>query len=819
MEKYDFKALEKKWQDFWEKEEIYRTAEEGKKKKYILEMFPYPSGRLHMGHVRNYSIGDVIARFYRMNGYSVLHPMGWDAFGLPAENAALEQGVHPKEWTWTNISAMKDQLKRLGFSYDWGREVNTAHPSYYKWGQWIFLKFYERGLAYRKKAPVNWCPSCETVLANEQVVGGRCWRCESLVESRQLEQWFFKITDYAERLLNDIELLEGWPERVKVMQRNWIGKSEGAEVEFEIKGTGVKVPIFTTRPDTLYGVTFFVFALDHPLVDKLVKGTTYEREVEALRKKAKHRVISEEELLTLEKEGCFIGAYAINPLNGEEVPVWVGNYVLMGYGTGAIMAVPAHDQRDFEFARKYNLPIRVVINPPGEELDPQKMESAYEGEGVMVNSGPFNGLSSEKGRREVVKYVEEKRIGKFKVSYRLRDWLISRQRYWGNPIPIIYCEKCGTVPVPEKDLPVILPLDINVTSKGFSSLKNHGEFVNVTCPSCGGKGRRETDTMDTFTCSSWYFLRYTSPREENALFDVEKARYWMPVDQYIGGIEHAVLHLLYSRFFMKVFYDMGLVPYPEPFTNLLTQGMVIKDGAKMSKSKGNVVDPEDIIERYGADTARLFILFTSPPEKDLEWSDRGVEGCYRFLNRLWRLFGESWGKVVDEVEDGSKERREIRFKLHRTVKKVTEDIEKRFNFNTAIAAVMEFLNSFQDYVRENKKVDRNLLEEVWEKLLLILSPFVPHITEELWRKMGKKESIHLQEWPSYNPELATAEEVTIAVQVNGKLRDRLTVPVDISEDELEELALSSEKVKKYLDGKKVLKVIKVPGRLINIVVK
>ncbi len=819
MEKYDFKALEKKWQDFWEKEEIYRTAEDGRKKKYILEMFPYPSGRLHMGHVRNYSIGDVIARFYRMNGYNVLHPMGWDAFGLPAENAALEQGVHPKEWTWANISAMKDQLKRLGFSYDWGREVNTAHPSYYKWGQWIFLKFYERGLAYRRKAPVNWCPSCETVLANEQVVGGRCWRCESLVESRQLEQWFFKITDYAERLLNDIELLEGWPERVKVMQRNWIGKSEGAEVEFEIKGTGVKVPIFTTRPDTLYGVTFFVFALDHPLVDKLVKGTTYEREVEALREKAKHRVISEEELLTLEKEGCFIGAYAINPLNGEEVPVWVGNYVLMEYGTGAIMAVPAHDQRDFEFARKYNLPIRVVINPPGEELDPQKMESAYEGEGVMVNSGPFNGLSSEKGRREVVKYVEEKRIGKFKVSYRLRDWLISRQRYWGNPIPIIYCEKCGTVPVPEKDLPVILPLDINVTSKGFSSLKNHGEFVNVTCPSCGGKGRRETDTMDTFTCSSWYFLRYTSPREENALFDVEKARYWMPVDQYIGGIEHAVLHLLYSRFFMKVFYDMGLVPYPEPFTNLLTQGMVIKDGAKMSKSKGNVVDPEDIIERYGADTARLFILFTSPPEKDLEWSDRGVEGCYRFLNRLWRLFGESWGKVVDEVEDGSKERREIRFKLHRTVKKVTEDIEKRFNFNTAIAAVMEFLNSFQDYVRENKKVDRNLLEEVWEKLLLILSPFVPHITEELWRKMGKKESIHLQEWPSYDPELATAEEVTIAVQVNGKLRDRLTVPVDISEDELEELALSSEKVKKYLDGKKVLKVIKVPGRLINIVVK
>ncbi len=818
MEKYNFKVLEKKWQDFWEKEGIYRTAEGGKKK-YILEMFPYPSGRLHMGHVRNYSIGDVIARFYRMNGYSVLHPMGWDAFGLPAENAALEQGIHPKEWTWTNISAMKDQLKRLGFSYDWEREINTAHPSYYKWGQWIFLKFYEMGLAYRKKAPVNWCPSCETVLANEQVVGGRCWRCESLVESRQLEQWFFKITDYAERLLNDIELLEGWPERVKVMQRNWIGRSEGAVVEFEIKGTGVKVPIFTTRPDTLYGVTFFVFALDHPLVDKLVKGTTYEKEVGALREKAKHRVISEEELSTLEREGCFIGAYAINPLSGEEVPVWVGNYVLMEYGTGAIMAVPAHDQRDFEFARKYNVPIRVVINPSGEELDPQKMESAYEGEGVMINSGPFNGLSSEKGRREVVKYVEEKRIGKFKVSYRLRDWLISRQRYWGNPIPIIYCEKCGTVPVPEKDLPVILPLGINVTSKGFSSLKNHSEFVNAACPSCGGRGRREVDTMDTFTCSSWYFLRYTSPLKENALFDVKKARYWMPVDQYIGGIEHAVLHLLYSRFFMKVFYDMGLVPYPEPFTNLLTQGMVIKDGAKMSKSKGNIVDPEDIIERYGADTARLFILFTSPPEKDLEWSDRGVEGCYRFLNRLWRLFGESWGKAVDEVEDGNKERREIRFKLHRTVKRVTEDIEKRFNFNTAIAAVMEFLNSFQGYVRENKKVDRNLLEEVCEKLLLILSPFVPHITEELWRKMGKKESIHMQEWPSYEPELATAEEVTIAVQVNGKLRDRLTVPVDISENELEELALSSEKVKKYVDGKKVLKVIKVPRRLINIVVK
>jgi leucyl-tRNA synthetase len=818
MEKYNFKVLEKKWQDFWEKEDIYKTFEDDrKKKKYILEMFPYPSGRLHMGHVRNYSIGDVIARFYRMNGYNVLHPMGWDAFGLPAENAALEQGVHPKKWTWDNISAMKDQLKRLGFSYDWDREASTAHPLYYKWGQWIFLKFYERGLAYRKKAPVNWCPSCETVLANEQVVGGKCWRCESLVESRQLEQWFFKITDYSEKLLEDIELLKGWPERVKIMQKNWIGKSEGAEVEFEIKGR-VKVPIFTTRPDTLYGVTFFVFALNHPLVDELVRGTKYEKEVQALREKAKHRVISEEELLTLEKEGCFIGAYAINPLNEEKVPVWVGNYVLMEYGTGAIMAVPAHDQRDFEFARKYNLPIRVVINPPGKELDPQKMEEAYEGEGVMVNSGPFSGLSSEEGKRKVINYVEERKIGKFKVSYRLRDWLISRQRYWGNPIPIIYCEKCGAVPVPEKDLPVILPLNVNVTSKGFSSLKNHEEFVNVTCPSCGGKGRRETDTMDTFTCSSWYFLRFTSPREERTLFDIEKARYWMPVDQYIGGIEHAVLHLLYSRFFMKVFYDMGLVEYSEPFTNLLTQGMVIKNGAKMSKSKGNVVDPEDIINRYGADTARLFILFTSPPEKDLEWSDRGVEGCYRFLNRLWRLFQESWKKAQEKVQE-DEERREIRFKLHRTVRKVTEDIERRFNFNTAIAAVMEFLNSFQDYVRESKHLDQDLLEEVWEKLLLILSPFVPHITEELWQKMGREGSIHLQGWPSYDPELAKAAEITIAVQVNGKLRDRLTVPVDISEDELEELALSSKRVKKYLDGKKVLKVIKVPGRLINIVAK
>ncbi len=822
MEKYDFSTVEEKWQKFWEEKNIYRAVEnKDKKKKYILEMFPYPSGRLHMGHVRNYSIGDVIARFYRMRGYNVLHPMGWDAFGLPAENAALEKGVHPKDWTWDNISAMKSQLKRLGFSYDWDREVNTADPAYYKWGQWIFLKFYERGLAYRKKAPVNWCPSCETVLANEQVVGGKCWRCDSLVEKRELEQWFFKITDYAERLLKDLDLLEGWPERVRVMQRNWIGRSEGALVTFKIKGYEIEVPIFTTRPDTLFGVTFFVFALDHPVVDRLIKGTPYEEEVQRLREKAKHQVVSEEELVSLEKEGCFIGAYAINPLNGEEVPVWVGNYVLMEYGTGAIMAVPAHDQRDFEFARKYNLPIRVVINPPGGELSPDTMEEAYEGEGVMVNSGPFTGLPSDEGKKKVIEFIEEKGIGKFEVRYRLRDWLISRQRYWGNPIPIIYCKKCGTVPVPEEDLPVLLPLEVNVASKGRSPLLDLESFINTTCPRCGEKARRETDTMDTFTCSSWYYLRYTSPQEDKALFDVEKARYWMPVDQYIGGIEHAVLHLLYSRFFMKVFYDMGLVNYPEPFTNLLTQGMVIKDGAKMSKSKGNVVDPEDIIQRYGADTARLFILFTSPPERDLEWSDQGVEGCYRFLNRIWRLFNESWEKASDEVKESEEAKKELYHHLHRMLKKVTEDIEERFNFNTAIAAVMEFTNSFQDYLQRKKGdgIDKELLSEVWGKLLLILAPFVPHITEELWHKLGKEGSIHEEKWPSFDPELAKAEEVVVAVQVNGKLRDRLTVPVNISNKELEEMALASEKVKKYLDGKEVIRIVTVPGRLVNIVVK
>ncbi|MBO8136743.1 MAG: leucine--tRNA ligase [Desulfotomaculum sp.] len=825
QERYNPKNIEQKWQKKWEEENVYYTPDYSERPKYYcLEMFPYPSGKLHMGHVRNYSIGDVVARFKTMQGYRVLHPMGWDAFGLPAENAAIKHGVHPAGWTWDNISNMKKQLKQLGLSYDWEREVATCHPDYYRWTQWIFLKLYEQGKCYKKTASVNWCPSCGTVLANEQVIDGACERCDSKVEQRQLEQWFFRITDYAERLLDDLKLLEGWPEKVKVMQENWIGRSEGAEIKFKVSGLDEEIEVFTTRPDTIYGVTYMVLAPEHPLVQTIISGTEYEEEVAAFVKKVRN--MTELARTTAEKEGVFTGAHCINPVNGELIPILVGNYVLLEYGTGAVMGVPAHDQRDFEFATKYNLPIRPVIQPEGIDLEKEGLEKAYTGEGVLINSGEFNGLPNKKAMGEIVKKLEKNNLGRRKVNYRLRDWLISRQRYWGTPIPIVYCKKCGTVPVPEDQLPVILPTDVEFDPSGKSPLVDNDSFINTTCPKCGGEAKRETDTMDTFIDSSWYFLRYTSPKEINGPWDKQKAERWMPVDQYIGGVEHAILHLLYSRFFTKFFHDLGLVNVREPFKNLLTQGMVLKDGAKMSKSKGNVVSPEEIIQKYGADTARLFILFAAPPERDLEWSDRGVEGCNRFLNRLWRLYYTLYDEIKDapSLENPGKlvgVHEELRRITHQTIKKVTEDIESRFNFNTAISAIMELVNAVYTYRDKVPQAERNksVLREALEITVLLLSPFAPHITEELWQALGYSESVHRQSWPQYDEKAIIEKEVTIVVQVNGKVRDRILVPADISTDELKKHALEQPKIQKAISGKQVVKTIAVPGKLVNIVVK
>lgn len=820
-DKYNFYEIERKWQKRWEESHLYEVKEDtSKDKRYVLDMFPYPSGELHMGHMRNYVIGDVITRYNRMNGYNVLHPMGYDAFGLPAENAAIERGVHPQKWTYDNIAIIREQLKKQGISYDWSREITTCEPEYYRWGQWIFLKFFERDLAYKKKSQVNWCPSCLTVLANEQVHAGKCWRCETLIELKQLEQWFFKITEYAERLLEDIKLLSGWPERVHIMQKNWIGKSEGAYVDFTFKKTGQKIKTYTTRPDTLFGATFFLLAPEHSLVGELVKGTEYEKKVEVFRKKVAAETEFDRTSAEIEKNGCFTGAYVINPLNNEEIPVWLADYVLMEYGTGAVMAVPAHDERDFQFARKYDIPVRVVIQPEGEELSGKTMKEAYEGHGNMVNSGEFTGMKSDEGFKTINKFMEEKGIGGFSVNYRLRDWLISRQRYWGNPIPIIYCDRCGAVPVPEKDLPVVLPDDVEIKAAGGNALAKHESFVSTTCPKCGSAAKRETDTMDTFTCSSWYFLRYTSPHEDKAPFSTDAANYWMAVDQYIGGIEHAVMHLLYARFFTKALYDMELVDVVEPFSNLLTQGMVVKDGAKMSKSKGNMVSCDEIVEKYGADTGRLFILFASPPEKDLEWNDEGVKGCWRFLNRVWQIVervSTEEGRESKELDESDKKLRHI---THRTVKKVTEDIE-RFGFNTAIAAVMDMVNEVYRYYESKPVSEHNLLvlKEVASNLALLLAPFAPHIAEELWERLGNKKSISYTAFPVYDEALAQAKAITLVVQVNGKVRDKITVEQDISEEEMKNIALKSGKVKKWLEGKEVLKVITVPGKLVNIVVK
>lgn len=815
--------IEEKWQKIWEENEAFRVGEDSAKEKYyLLEMFPYPSGKIHMGHVRNYSIGDVIARYKRMRGFNVLHPMGWDAFGMPAENAAIEHGVQPAKWTYDNIAYMKKQLKRMGFSYDWRREIATCDVKYYKWEQWMFLKMYERGLVYRKNAPVNYCVKCQTVLANEQVEKGMCWRCGEEVIQKELTQWFFAITKYADELYDFCDRLPGWPENVLAMQKNWIGKSYGVEVNFTIED-GTPLTIFTTRPDTLYGVTFMVLAPEHPLCSTLSKGTSYERDVLSFVEKAKRQDRSFRGELSTRKEGVFTGRYAINPVNGMKIPIFVGNFVLMEYGTGAIMSVPAHDQRDFEFAKEYDLPIIVTISPYDRILNPQSMEEAYEGDGVIVNSGQFNGMNNREAIPLIINYLEEKKCGRGTVNYRLKDWGISRQRYWGTPIPIIYCDECGVVPVPYEDLPVVLPLDLEVTVVGKSPLPECKEFVNVSCPKCKRPAKRETDTMDTFVESSWYFLKYTCADYDEGPLDKEKVDYWMPVDQYIGGIEHAVLHLLYARFFNRVLNDLGFVGVREPFENLLTQGMVIKDGAKMSKSKGNVVDPDYLIERYGADTARLFCLFASPPEKDLDWSDKGVEGSYRFLQRVWRLVIEQSASLKDlkgivELQEMDDDAGLLVHLIHKTIKKVTEDIE-RFHLNTAIARIMELVNGIYRYIERERtqQKEKDLLRGSIEVVLHLLFPFVPHIITELWERLGKDIREIGSTWPGYNEKYVREEKVTIAVQINGKLRDICEVVRDIDEGLLKEIVFSRDKVKHYILDRQIKKTIIIPNRLINIV--
>lgn len=818
--------IERKWQEKWHEESLYQTSLNRQKPEYyVLEMFPYPSGNLHMGHVRNYSIGDVIARFKMMQGYNVLHPMGWDAFGMPAENAAIKNGIHPANWTWSNIDNMRRQQQELGLSYDWSREVATCHPEYYRWTQWLFLLFLERGLAYKKKASVNWCDECNTVLANEQVIDGHCWRCDSAVVKKDLEQWFFRITDYADRLLEDLDELKGWPERVKIMQENWIGRSEGAEFSFDLPELGEKIPVYTTRQDTVFGVSYVVLAPEHPLVEKMIAGRPEEAAVRAFVEEVRSMNEISRTSTETEKEGIFTGVYAVHPFTGEPVPVWVANYVLYEYGTGAVMGVPAHDERDWVFAGKYGLPKKVVVQPEGQVLDVATMEGAYDGAGVLVDSGRFSGLGNEAAKSAIASWLEDQGVGTRRVNYRLRDWLVSRQRYWGAPIPVIYCSTCGVVPVPQEDLPVLLPENVRFDAGVVSPLADAEEFVKCKCPKCGSDARRETDTMDTFICSSWYYLRYTDPRNTQAPFDMGKGDYWMPVDQYIGGIEHAILHLLYSRFFTKVLKDAGLINANEPFKNLLTQGMVLKDGSKMSKSKGNVVAPGEIVEKYGADTARLFILFAAPPERDLEWSDQGVEGAFRFLGRFWRIMLH-YAQFMPTAESGEyapeqleKEAKELRRALHATIKKVTEDVEQRFNFNTAISSIMELVNAMYALKEESKAQVPGLAQELVSSSLRLIAPFAPHMAEELWQLTGGNGSVHKQSWPVYDDAALQVDEVELVLQINGKVRDKIVVPVGLNAAELETLALGQERVQQAIGDKKVVKVICVPQKLVNIVVK
>ena len=825
-ERYDPKVIEPRYQELWEKEKLFKVTEDPSRQKfYLLEMFPYPSGRIHMGHVRNYTIGDVVGRFLKMQGYNVIHPMGWDAFGMPAENAAIKANTHPAKWTYENIEYMRNQLKKLGFSYDWDRELATCDPEYYRWEQLFFIQMLEKGLAYKKKSFVNWCESCQTVLANEQVEAGLCWRCSNPVTQREMEQWFFKITAYADELLEYCDRLTGWPERVLTMQRNWIGRSEGAEIDFRVEGTDRKIRVFTTRQDTLFGATFMSLAPEHPMVEELVQGKEQAQKVREFIDKSKR--ISREERVTgvLEKEGVFTGSYCINPMTGDRMPIYVANFVLMEYGTGAVMAVPAHDQRDFEFAKKYDLPIKIVIQPKDKTITAKELSEAFEDDGILVNSGEFTGMESAEAREAITRALERKGLGKKTINYRLRDWGISRQRYWGAPIPVVYCEQCGIVPVPPEDLPVVLPLDVELLPSGASPLPFVESFVNTTCPKCGSPAKRETDTMDTFVESSWYFDRFTCPDYTEGPLDRNKTDYWLPVDQYIGGIEHAVLHLLYARFFTKVLRDLGYLNIDEPFLNLLTQGMVIKDGAKMSKSKGNVVDPDEMIEQYGADTVRLFCLFAAPPEKDLEWSEQGVEGAARFLNRLWRLVFEHHndvGKVKpwDGETEFSGDSGKLHRKTHQTIKKVTEDIRDRFHFNTAISAVMELVNLIYQ-VKDNVIKEQNglvALREAIESAIVLISPMVPHITEELWRVLGHKESIVLTSWPKWDEDAVKEEKLLIVVQVNGKLRSRIHVSPSAGQEEIKEIALQDERIRKFVGEKPIKKVIVVPKRLVNIVV-
>ncbi len=825
-ERYEFSKIEPKWQKYWLEHKSYRVEENlTKPKYYALAMFPYPSGNLHIGHVRNYSIVDVIARFKRRQGYNVLHPIGWDSFGLPAENAAIKHQTPPAEWTWKNIDNMRRQLQEMGISYDWDREVATCHPDYYRWTQWMFLEFYKHGLVYKKKAAVNWCPSCATVLANEQVVDGACERCDTPVTKKDLEQWFFKITDYAEALLNDLDKLPGWPEKVKTMQRNWIGRSEGVELDFQIEDSADKIKAYTTRVDTLLGVSYVVLAPEHPLVQKLVVGTGFEREVQDFVEKMKGLNEIARTSSETEKEGLFIGKYCINPLSGQRVQIWIANYVLLEYGTGAVMGVPAHDERDFSFAAKYALPVKKVIIPQGSDPDEAGLllSEAYVEDGIMVNSGNYDGLANTEAWEKMADDLEKKGMGQRKVNYRLRDWLISRQRYWGAPIPMIYCDQCGIVPVPEKDLPVMLPEDV-VFKSGENPLTTSESFMHTTCPHCGGEAHRETDTMDTFMCSSWYFLRYTDPHNAKEPFSSQAADYWMNVDQYVGGVEHAILHLLYSRFFVKALKDFGYLKVDEPFANLLTQGMVCMDGTKMSKSKGNVVSPEEIISKYGADTARLFILFAAPPERDLEWSEQGVEGCYRFLNRVWRLVAEyapliqsgkaeagEWGELDGDAK-------EMRRQTHLALQRVTHDIGTRFNFNTAISSIMELVNALYLY-KEKENALLPVAKEALESIITLLSPFAPHIGEELWNALGHSTSIHEESWPKVDEAALVQNEVTIVLQVNGKVRERIQVPAGIEASDLETLVRQQPKMSDWTQGKDIVKIITVPGKLVNVVVK
>lgn len=820
-ERYDFASIESKWQKKWAEEKTYKVTEDKSKPKYYcLEMFPYPSGNLHMGHVRNYSIGDVIARFKTMHGYNVLHPIGWDSFGLPAENAAIKHKTPPAKWTKENIANMNRQLHAMGLSYDWDREVTTCLPEYYKWTQWLFLQFYKKGLAYKKGASVNWCPGCQTVLANEQVVEGKCERCDSVVEKKSLEQWFFKITEYADRLLKDLDKLQGWPNKVRVMQENWIGRSEGAILCFPVQESDDIIEVFTTRPDTVFGLSYMVLAPEHPLVEKLIAGTKYEADVRAFVKEVQQMTEVERASTELEKKGIFIGAHVVSPADGKIVPILVGNYIIYEYGTGAVMGVPAHDERDFLFAKKYDLPITIVVMPEGKELRVEDMTEASKENGIMVNSGQFNGMKNEDAKKAIVDYLAEKGMGEMKVNFRLRDWLISRQRFWGAPIPIIYCDHCGTVPVPEDQLPVMLPHDVDFKPTGESPLKYMEEFVNTTCPICGRPARRETDTMDTFVCSSWYYLRYTDARNDKEAFAKENADHWMNVDQYIGGVEHAILHLLYARFFTKVLYDMGLVSVDEPFQNLLTQGMVLMDGSKMSKSKGNIVSPEAIIDKFGADTARLFILFAAPPERDLEWNDQAVEGCYRFINRVWRFvydYVQSCGGENAEAGELSRKDKDMRRLVHTTIKRVTDDAGTRFNFNTAISAIMELVNGLYQY-REVVGYNKAVMAEAVDTLVLLLAPFIPHVTEELWQDLGHGESVHKQKWPVVDEAALVADEVTVIVQVNGKVRDKILMPVNLDKAETEKMVLAQPKIAEILAGKEVKKVVVVPNKLVNVVV-